>query len=518
MKKRGFKPSARTYTTLLNAYAGLRHSGDTTERRGPRTPEPRTVSRVNIIFDQAQSHLAAQVAELERLESQNDPEELGLGTDGMVDDNFVEGEGVDINIGPINAYLKFLAKFGMFQEMEKTFTAMPTSGPLSPDSITFSTMFSGLFDKLSKKSHSTEESTPVKGLTATTLWNQVYRQFRESDTRQSDKRKIDEDLALIALKCLSRSDPISQRQVMEVIDALWPLPRPNDTRTPAQIRLMPQTQRASLPHLPLTIRAATTIMAVSPKPTDRSHYAHLFLQKPELQKSIDTPFLIIAIRAFSETGDIQPVLDILDSYQPRQPNQWPVAVWHDALTAARWSVSEEQGMKNQPDFEAALTILRRMSHLPPGVEDGDIQGSYTGESPNGKPVDVMGVKWAKAAPVEVDAKAMSLFLKTALSRGWRDIQRAMVVFQYLDGTKLLDIEGARRVSDREAQAGGRQWGVDLCRDVERACERILEKEMTIEEKVEIEKLLSMVKRAEPERWRVEDNQEPRRVQRTQRRY
>jgi len=159
-----------------------------------------------------------------------------------------------------------------------------------------------------------------------------------------------------------------------------------------------------------------------------------------------------------------------------------------------------------------------MSHLPPGVEDGDIQGSYTGESPNGKPVDVMGVKWAKAAPVEVDAKAMSLFLKTALSRGWRDIQRAMVVFQYLDGTKLLDIEGARRVSDREAQAGGRQWGVDLCRDVERACERILEKEMTVEEKLEIEKLLSMVKRAEPERRRVEDNQEPRRVQRTQRRY
>jgi hypothetical protein len=314
---------------------------------------------------------------------------------------------------------------------------------------------------------------------------------------------------------LSRSDATSQRQVMEVIDALWPLPRPNDTRTPAQIRLTPQTQRTPLPHLPLTIRAATTIMAVSPKPTDRSHYAHLFLQKSELQKSIDTPFLITAIRAFSETGDIQPVMEILESYQPRQPNQWPLAVWHDALTAARWSVSEEQGMKNQPDFEAALSILRRMAHLPPGVEDGETEGSYTAESPNGKPVDAMGVKWAKPVPVEVDAKVMSLFLKTALSRGWRDVQRAMAVFAYLDGTKLLDLEGARKVVDREAQVGGRQWGVDLCRDVERVCERILEKDMAVDEKVKVEKLLEMVKRPERD-GRKDERQEPRRFQRSHR--
>jgi hypothetical protein len=512
MKKRGFKPSTRTYTTLLNAYAGLRHSDDTTERRGPRTPEPRTVSRVNIIFDQAQSHLAAQAAELDRLESQNDPEELGLATSGMVDESFVEGDGLDINIGPVNAYLKFLAKYGMFQEMEKAFTAMPTSGSLSPDSITFSTMFSGLFDKLSRKSLRETSSAPTlladKGLTASGLWNQAYRQFRDNESpRSSDKRKIDEELALIALKCLSRGDQISQRQTMEVIDALWPLPRPKDTRTPSQIRLTPPTH--TLPQLPLTIRAATTIMAVSPKPTDRSHYARLFLQKAELQKAIDTPFLITAIRAFSETGDVQAVLDILDSYQPRQPNHWPVAVWHDALTAARWSVSEEQGMKNQPNFEAALSILRRMTHLPPGVEEGEIKGTFTHESPNGKPVDTMGVKWAKSEPVAVEAKAMSLFLKSALSRGWRDIQKAIAVFNYLDGTKLLDLEGARKVVDREAQTGGRQWGVDLCRDVERACEIILEKDIPVEEKSKIEKLLGMVKRPEQRR---EESRQPRRFQ------
>jgi hypothetical protein len=519
MKKRGFKPTTRTFTTLINAYAGLKHSEDTMERRTPRKPEPRTVSRVSLIFDQAQSHLATQVAESERQESQNDPEELGLNTTGMVDEGLVEGEGVDINIGPVNAYLKFLAKYGMMGEMEKVFTAMPTSGPLSPDSITFSTMFSGLYDKLTKRTdpkEMKEAQAPInKGLTASSLWNQVYRQFRDAESpRSSDKRKIDEELALIALKCLSKSDYKSQQQTMQIVDALWPLPRPNDKRTPAQIRLAPPTH--SIPHLPLTIRAATTIMAVCPKPTDRSHYAHLFLLRPELQKHIDTVFLITAIRAFSETGDSPAVLEILQSYQPRKPNQWPPAVWHDSLTAARWSVSVEQGMKTLPNFEAALEIMRMMAHLPPGAEDGKITGPYIATSPNGKPVDTLGVKWAKAEPVEVDAKPMSIFLKTALSRGYSEIQRAMNVFNHLDGTKLLDLEGARRVAERDVDAQsskGRQWGVDLCRDVERACERLLEREMPEEEKVKVEKLLSMVKR--PERG---ERKEAQRFQRSDRQY
>jgi len=518
MKKRGFKPSTRTYTALLNAYAGLRYSEDTMDRRVPRILEPRTLSRVKIIHDQAQAHLAAQAAELERLESQNEPEELGLKTNGMVDEPFVEGEGVDINVGPVNAYLKFLAKYGMMEEMEKVLTAMPTSGPLSPDSITYSTMFSGLFDKLSKKSNVKDipegQVSTSKGLTASSLWNQVYRQFRDSDSsRPSDKRKVDEDLALIALKCLSRSGQTSQRQVMQVIDALWPLSRPNDPRTPSQIRLAPPTTK--LRHLPLTIRAATTIMAVSPKQTDRSHYAHLFLQNPELKKSIDTPFLITAIRAFSDTGDVAAVLEILESYQPRQPNQWPLAVWHDALTAARWSVSDEQGFKKLPDFEAALKIMRMMNHLPPGVEDGEITGPYVAESPNGKPVDDMGIKWAKTKPEEIDAKAMSIFLKTALSRAYKDSQRAMAVFTHLDGTKLLDLEGARKGVDRDAPMGRRQWGVDLCRDVERACERTLELDLDGEEKEKIEKLLVMVKRPEERRG---DDKEPRRFQKSDRQF
>jgi hypothetical protein len=498
MKKRGFKPTSRTFTTLLNAYAGLRHSDDTADRRGPRTAEPKTVSRVSILYDQARTYLSAQEAELHRLENENDPDELGLKTQALVDrDDDIHSSEVDINIGPTNAYLKFLAKFGMLREMEKVFTAMPTSGPLSPDSITYSAMFSALYDTLAKRS----DGAAPTGLTAVGLWNQACRQFgSDSASAHHEKRSIDEALVLMALKCLSRGDQTSQRKAMEIVEGIWPLPRPasTDIRTLSQCRLT--RLDTPLPKLPLTIRAATTIMAICPKPTDRSHYAHLFLDKPELQSSIDTHFLITAIRALSETGDVQAVLDILNSHQPRQPNQWPSSVWHDALTAARWSLSEEQGMRNQPDFEAALAIFRRMTHLPPGAEEGEVKGLYEAKTPNGKPVDGEGTKWARDAPIQADAKAMSLLLKTALSRGWRDVHRAMMVFFHVDGAQLLDGPSADRAGGRKEEGKvPRQWGHDLRQDVERACEKLLEKSLPQGEKDKIEALWNQVKspREEP---------------------
>jgi len=156
-------------------------------------------------------------------------------------------------------------------------------------------------------------------------------------------------------------------------------------------------------------------------------------------------------------------------------------------------------MKTLPNFEAALEIMRMMAHLPPEVEGGEITGPYTAATPNGKPVDILGVKWIKTEPVEVEAKPMSIFLKTALSRGYSEIRKALNVFNHLDGTRLLDLEGARRVANRDVDASdkrGRQWGVDLCRDVERACERLLERELPEAEKMKVEKLLGMVKRPE----------------------
>lgn len=487
MKKRGFKPNSRTYTTLINAYAGLRHASDTSDPRRSRTVEPKTASRVSIIYDQAQTYAREKETELEEAESRNDPDELGLDTNATLDDEGISAVESDVNVGPTNAYLKFLARYGLFAELDKTFMAMPMTGPLSPDVITYTTMFSALYDSMNRTDEAGGAAQNRSRSTPGGLWAQMTRQFRSG---VSERHEIDESVALIALKCMARGDQNTQRQAMDIVDALWSLPRPSTSPSP-MLRggVSGSATPPALPRLPLTIRAATTIMSICPKQTDRSHYAHMFLQRPELKDEIDTPFLIAAVRALSETGDIETVRDILDNYQPRQPNHWPISVWHDALTAARWSTSEEQGLKSQPNFDAALAVFRRMTHLPTGVEDGQVAGEYAVATPNSKPIDARGIKWARAVPVEPDAKALSLLLKTALGRGWREVEQAINVFKHFRAHGAAD----GQTQEIKGKTRGRQWEDELAKDLGRACERLLERQWPEDKARQYKRLLSASK-------------------------
>lgn len=508
MKKRSFKPNSRTYTTLLNAYAGIRHSADTSDPRGSRIVEPKTLSRVSIIYDQAETYMAAAQAELERAANMNDPEELGLATDAMVEEGEDGGYAtdVDVSVGPTNAYLKFLARYGMFKEMDKVFLALPTTGPLSPDIITYTTMFSALYDDLNRRGRDAKSGSDRSERSMTNpsgLWTRMCRQYSSTDdhvhTGADGLRSIDESVVLIALKCLSRGDQSSQRTTMDIIDTIWSLPRPSSPSSYNATPVLRGPTGSALPKLPLSIRAATTIMSVCPKPTDRSHYAQLFLDRDELRKEIDTPFLIAAIRALSETGDIETVQDILDNYQPRQPNHWPLSVWHDALTAARWSKSEDQGLRSQPDFQSALKVFRRMTHLPAGVEDGEREGTYEADSPNGKSSDMRGIKWARSPPIEADPKSISLLIKIALGRGWREVEQAVNVYQYLQSGLSSADDGQGHLQGRRAKMGGkRQWDLELAKDVERACERLLEREWPKDKAREYEKLKEKARRVQQE--------------------
>ena len=506
MKKRSIKPNSRTYTTLLNAYAGIRHSADTSDPRGSRTVEPKTLSRVSIIYDQAETYMAAAQAELERSKNKNDPEELGLATDAMVEEGEDGGYAteVDVSVGPTNAYLKFLARYGMFKEMDKVFLALPTSGPLSPDIITYTTMFSALYDDLNRRGRDAKSGASGTERSTTNpsgLWTRMCRQYSSTEEHgmagADGLRTIDESVVLIALKCLSRGDQSSQGTTMDIIDTIWSLPRPSSSSSYVGTPQLRGPTGFTLPKLPLSIRAATTIMSVCPKPTDRSHYAQLFLDRPELKKEIDTPFLIAAIRALSETGDIDAVMDILDNYQPRQPNHWPLSVWHDALTAARWSKSEDQGLRSQPDFQSALKVFRRMTHLPAGVEDGERGGKYEVDTPNGKPSDMRGIKWARSPPIEADPKSISLLIKIALGRGWREVEQAVNVYQYVQSDSSTHSADDGQGQGRRGKMGGkRQWDLELAKDVERACERLLEREWPKNKAGEYERLKEKARRAQ----------------------
>lgn len=468
MKKRGFQPNSRTYTTILNAYAGVRHPLDVGGSATPRSAQGKTISRVSIVYDQAQAYMAARAADCEESAGWMDPDETGLAVDAVPGHSPADNTRLpDVNVGPTNAYLKFLASVRRYSEMDNIFTAMPMSGPLSPDTITYTTMFSAMAESLSLKFN---PAPPVDARTATSpvaLWARMCRQYlsTECEASSDSSRSFDQTVVLVALRCLVRSDQQAQRTAMHIIDSVWGLPRPALDRNTSLQDLPGKT----LPQLPLTIEAATTIMSVCPKPPDRSHYASLFLGRPDLRSQADTPFFIAAIRALSETGDIQDVLDILDSHQPRRPNQWPLSVWHDALTAARWSKKEGQGMRINPDFNAALAVFRRMTQMPHGIEDGQISDDGARFRPNDQQGGKDGVRPNLIAP---DAKAFSLLLKIALGRGWREVEQAINVIDHCAGIATEFV-----TTGPSGKTGSRAWDQELAKDTVRACERMLERRL-----------------------------------------
>lgn len=542
MKKRGFEPSSRTFTTLINAYAGVNHSSAPATKRTSAKPEQRTLSRVGLIYEQARTFMAKRLEERDDVASDLG---LALGPSESQDRRIVATHDHELSNAPTNAYLKFLARYGMYEEMQRIVAPMPATGPLSPDNTTFNTMFSALLSSGDANAHDKHraDGTPSSDRRARNgnegearqLWDRACRQLDGQDGRQV----MDEDLALIALTSLCKADGASQRLAKDLVPLLWHVSPPgkavmssNDLAELRKKHNLPST----LPRFDVTVKAATVIISHLPHPNDRAHYAQAFLHHPTLAKGkVDMVFLTSAVRAYSTTGEVHEIISIFDSYQPTGPNNhavpsWPTPIWNDALTAARWSTAEGKGMRNEPDFTTAIDIFRRMTHLPLGVEAGLITGPYVWAPPNGRHVDVRGLKWMRPVAQIPDAKTVSLLLKTSLGRGWRESQQAFRIFRHCQ-EKNIDLfrpqpnlsSTGRASSDREGSTptkgnkknrpqpgspasseGSRlsrrnekeaiKWAVELAKDVIRVIERISEREAIAGEKKELDACLQQMKR------------------------
>lgn len=531
------KPTSRTYTTLLNAYASVPHSGIVALKSTTSPPEPRTLSRVSIIFAQAQSHIKSRLALQPVSGSHSDDVGLALPSGESVETQEIDEE---INIGPTNAYLKFLARSGLYGEMEKIYLSMDASGVLAPDVITYTTMFHALRTAHARRAQPQgKQSEPGErgigngangasgvspqadgdvgetvaiGPAARLLWDQVVRRAGQKGS-PGQAFKIDNDLAILAVQCLSLGRPEDQRLAVALIPHLWSLPQVADTTvasktsttisnpstasspgpgSPPSPRILTSNSNPSLPShmstlptLPLTLPIATSLLSTliqAQKPTLAAHYAHVFLLHPALRRP-DRPFFSRAIRAFADTGDVAAVLSVLER---RMPDGWGREVWGDALTAARWA----------GDWAGAKEIWKMMTGRVPGrtVESHATRG---GEGSHGskirRPVSrVLGGNTYDPSP-----KSMSLLLKVSLNKGNRDVQTALDTFEsygvgfFFPPIESRSEEGAGASARKEDKADV-VWKKELARDVRRAGERLLEKEQDAEQRERIGWILRSV--------------------------
>ncbi|RSH84135.1 uncharacterized protein EHS24_005638 [Apiotrichum porosum] len=448
MKKRFVKPTSRTYTTLLNAYAGVAHSDSYTEHFVPgNRPEPLTLERVRAIYASSQKHIQACKTKIQK---QSIQEEVGVSYPQSNPEPDVlnqEEESITkaINILPTNAYLKFLGRFGYWEEMERVFLAMDREGPLSPDQVTYWAMLKAAQnihtferlqnDRITKHQASGITLKPVKlptinfGATVRSYWEQAIRQLRH---RPADYRKIDPELAILVVECLSVARPEDKRLAQVLVPRLWGLPSATQpevasSRRPdgrADFSLLPKVYE-TLPVFRIDVRIATTLLTLYRRAKDKEQsrfYTHFFLEHEELRKDFDMGFMRAATLALAAADDITGVQAIMDSYQPSSgKGGWPLEVWNAALSAARWS----------GDWDAALAVFRRMTHLPPGVETSKgASGEWTFKSPNGRPVDARGVPWVQAHPIVPDPTTMAILFKAAIACGERPTRQVLRIYNH----------------------------------------------------------------------------------------
>lgn len=438
MKKRGIKPTTRTFSTLLAAYVPSQAKAPRTLDQGQEEAvEPRKLSRATLIFDMAMTHLRNLVQRPVESSADN-----GLGLPPLQ-----EGDSIDVpgrhrrfeppdeaSVAPINAYLSFCAHYGRWSEMQRVFLVLDRSGPLSPDRVTYTIMFKAL--ALAPRLEAGAQTESSAGITPRALWDQAVRQFRTPDeilsVREQSQRQIDPILVNQAITCMINGHREDQKFAMDLIPRLYNLSLPGESASAPRISTSPAF--ASLPTISLDVKSATSILNLVVKARKHdiaSHFAHLFLANPAIIKEADLSFFCICITVFCENRDIAAALDIMESYQPPSVGSdgWPKTVWHSMLNAARWT----------KDWRSALNVFRKMTHLPEGIEHGR---ESTGQPRNAAKLtgnDARGVRWITPDPRRTDAQAMSLLLKTSLNSRPEATLQALRVFAYHPASQWTNV-------------------------------------------------------------------------------
>ena len=526
MKKRGVDPNSRTYTIMLNAYAGTPHSGDVEPTFTPnKTLSNKQMTRIVSTYNSSQTYVAGCIRRVREAQAQGDKEDLAvLGDADMGGEAYrsmsdrqraLRDDKEQISVAPTNAYLKLLTRYGLWDQVDAVHLAMDRDGPLSPNSRTYSILFSALLNRYAQQNEKRyagvrdEITRPMSveefGSRARSLFESAVKQFHPIEKPkgyQWDKQKrIDEDLALLVLRALFQARPEDQRLALSLVPFLWKLPEPLvglPLNTQQNTNLRPTAGiPASMMEIPLirpTPKSAMMIILLASRANKTSHavtWARALFAIDDLKKHGDFGFFRAVMHCLADEGDVEGVKEILDSYQPPTGSAgWHIYIWENALIAARKSA----------DFPFAMSVIRRMAHLPYGVEDGlppSQQKEYKWKAPGGKKVDIQGHAYVKADAIAPSPKCISLLFKTAFAASSsteldKQTRQAYNVFSHFPLHELFTIpdwdykrgKTIRLIEDDPAILQGdfhpslynaADWRLELAKDVKKASELMMER-------------------------------------------
>jgi hypothetical protein len=221
MKRRGHKPTTRTYQTMFSGLSRIA-SWDT---------HPKQLEHAHSLYIALQAHVEAV--------KKHDPGSPDLGTALLA----------------IASYIKILADARDYQKMYDVYYALDTNGPFAPNHLIFTAMFQALAERRSVTQSPTlehEEERRADGpamtasvqnaLDAKLLWRQMLKA-----SQSSPGFPIDPYLVAGALRCIGQGRPSDQLFALSIVNEFLGLSlRPGEKSPPPKVELTPPLLEAVL--------------------------------------------------------------------------------------------------------------------------------------------------------------------------------------------------------------------------------------------------------------------------------
>ncbi|KAF9259506.1 hypothetical protein L218DRAFT_908218 [Marasmius fiardii PR-910] len=246
MKRRGFSPNTRTYTTMLNGYSRIENWKN----------YPKQLRHSKSLYEAFRRHLESV--------KEHDP------------------TSAELDISPLASYIKILGSAGLNQEIFNVCYSMDSSGPLSPNHIIFTAMFHAL-----SSIPDPDTGYIANAASAKLLWSLMLKQQRRSQF------PIDAHLVSAAIFALARGRPTDQKLAFDITRDYFGLESPGETKVMPKVQLNPQALASVLALCRFSenwINAIHFFESVSkglspPSIVDRHHietviHAHTYLKNP----------------------------------------------------------------------------------------------------------------------------------------------------------------------------------------------------------------------------------------------
>ncbi|KAI0921262.1 hypothetical protein AcV7_003496 [Taiwanofungus camphoratus] len=198
MKRRGFAPNTRTFTTMFAGFMAMEQWSSHT----------RQLQHMHTLFENYRDYM--------QTVKEHDPSSS------------------ELSVAPVAAYIRILADAGRYQEMFDVYYAMDEEGPLAPNQFTFTALIQALSSR--KVSQGTESSAAnIRTQNASDvklLWRQMQKCIERNSSFQ-----VDSHLIAFTLSTLSGGRPTDHLFAFDIIRDYLGLAKPGETPLPVKVEI-----------------------------------------------------------------------------------------------------------------------------------------------------------------------------------------------------------------------------------------------------------------------------------------